>query len=542
MSSFPRPAPLRLGVPLAATLVLAACGSLNDSVGGPASSPPPAGEVTQGGTLRLAVGSDAGCVDPQQVGSNDSIYSVRHLVDSLTDQDPETGEIVPWLAESWEVDDEARQYTFTLQEGVTFSDGSPLDAEAVAANLDAIVDLGGRAAQASGYLTGYTGTEIVDDLTLTVSFDQPNAQFLQATSTHFLGILSEESVAQSPDERCAGVIGSGPFELETYEPNASIVLTQRADYGWGSSLWDHEGAPYLDRVEVSVVPESGVRVGSLQSGQLDLIGNIAAQDETALQGSGAQLLARSNPGVPFGLSLNHDTALLSDPEVRKAISAAIDREEIVEAVFTSYAVPATSILASTTPLYSDQSALLRHDPEAAEQILQDAGYARGDDGVYARDGERAAFEILWFNNAATNAPTLELVQQQLRQVGIEVTLTEGQVAEWGSIIAEGNFEANWSNVTRADADILRTSFHSGLGNTYRLPPSDLDDVLEEQGGTPDPDRRAELVEQAQQRIVTDLLTIPVVELTTVLAAGEDVRGVRFDAGSRIQLFDAWIQQ
>ena len=538
-------APATLGAAL--LLAASAPGSATETGGGdgaaasalPASAPE---EVTPGGTLRFAVGSDQGCVDPQQVGSNDSIYSIRHLVDSLTDQDPETGEIVPWLAQSWEVNDDASAYTFHLQEGATFSDGTPVDAEAVKTNLDRATDIGARGALIKGYLDGYAGTTVEDDRTFTVEFDRPNAQFLQATSTHTLGLLSPESAAQSDDERCASVVGSGPFTLENYEPNSSITLAKRAGYDWGSSLWQHTGEAYLDTLEFSVVPESGVRSGSLQSGQVDVIGNIAPQDEEPLKAADAQLLARANPGIPFGLYVNHDNEVLSDPAVTEAIALAINREEIVETVYTTYNVPATSVLASTTPLYADQSAYLGFDPAAAEAALTDAGYAKGEDGVYAKDGQRVSFDILWFNNAATNAPTLELIQQQLAAVGIEVTLTEGQVADWAATVAEGNYDTNWGNLTRADADILRGSFHTGLANNYRLEPSDLDDLLEAQAGAADPAERAELAARAQEQIVTERHVVPVVELTTVLGVGPTVHGVAFDAGSRVQLYDAWIER
>ncbi|WP_109473061.1 ABC transporter substrate-binding protein [Ornithinimicrobium cavernae] len=541
-------AALRLTVLSSAAFLLAACSgagaasTANNGADPAAQTAQAPDEVTPGGTLSFAVGSDQGCVDPAQVGSNDTIYSVRHLVDSLTDQDPETGEIVPWLAESWEISDDASEFTFTLREGATFSDGAPVDAEAVQANFDRLTELGARATLARGYLAGYEGTEVVDEHTVTVSFEAPNAQFLQATSTHTLGLLSPESAARSDDERCASVIGSGPFVLEDYTPNSSITLTQRADYAWGSSLWQHEGAAYLDRLEFSVVPESGVRLGAVQSGEVDVIGNIAAQDELALAGTDVQLLPRSNPGIPFGLYLNHDTPVLSDPAVREAISLAINREEITGAVYPSFALPATSSLSSTTPLYADQSPLLGHDPAAAEQVLQEAGFTQGADGIYERDGERAAFEILWFNNAATNAPTLELIQQQLATVGIEVTLSEGQVADWGTRIAEGDFEANWGNLTRADADILRTSYSSEGANSYRLPASELDQVLAAQAAAADPAERADLAAQAQEGVLAGHHTVPVVELTTVLAAGPTVYGVAYDASSRVQLFDAWIGQ
>jgi len=197
--------PLAL-VTATALLALTACGGDGSADATGADAKP-----VNGGTLRFAVGSDAGCIDPQQVGSNDSIYSARQLVDSLTDQDPESGEIVPWLAEDWEINDEVTEFTFTLQEGITFSNGDPLDAQAVADNFDAAEELGPRATLISGYLEDYVETEVEDDRTFTVKFEEPNAQFLQASSTHSLGILHPDTVAQTDDERCASVIGSGPF-------------------------------------------------------------------------------------------------------------------------------------------------------------------------------------------------------------------------------------------------------------------------------------------------------------------------------------------
>jgi peptide/nickel transport system substrate-binding protein len=126
----------------AAVVVLTACGS-GGSTGAATSGTGSAagssgGAPKAGGTLTFAVSSDAKCVDPQQVGSNDAIYSARQLVDSLTDQDPATGKIVPWLAEKWQISPDATGYTFTLRKGVTFSDGTPLDAAAVKATFDAV--------------------------------------------------------------------------------------------------------------------------------------------------------------------------------------------------------------------------------------------------------------------------------------------------------------------------------------------------------------------------------------------------------------------
>ncbi|WP_214404244.1 ABC transporter substrate-binding protein [Pseudonocardia lacus] len=523
----------------AAALLLTACGGGGDAAtsaaGGDAGAPQP------GGTLTFAVGSDAGCVDPQQVASNDTIYSVRQLVDSLTDQDPDTGEITPWLAESWTSNADASAWTFTLRPGVTFSDGTPLDAQAVKANFDRVPQLGVRGNLPKSYLSGYQATTVDGPLQFTVTFGGPNVQFLQGTSTHSLGILSPATAAASDDERCAQVVGSGPFVLDSYTPNSSIVLAKRPGYAWGSSLWEHKGEAHLDRLDFQIVPESGVRAGSLQSGEVDAIGNIGPQDEAPLQAAGAQLLARANPGIAFGLAFNQARPLGADPAVREAVSWAINRPEVVSAVYTSQTKPATSVLSSTTPDHAPQDALLGFDAAKAASVLDAGGWAAGPDGIRAKGGQRLTFEITYANNAASNKPALELVQQQLRAAGIEVALAERPIADFATIQQSGEFEALWFNLTRADPDVLRTTFSTKLANVYRLPPGPLDDLLDGQAAAVDPATRSDLVGQAQQQLLSDYGVVPVAELTTTLAVGADVHGVRYDASSRIHLFDAWKQ-
>ncbi|GLY16956.1 peptide ABC transporter permease [Kineosporia sp. NBRC 101677] len=517
-------------------LALAGCGSGSD-----ASAEAAGGEPVSGGTLTFAVGSDTGCADPQQVASNDSIYSVRQLVDSLTDQDPETGEIVPWLAESWEISDDARSFTFHLRDGVTFSDGSELTAEVVKANFDAVPDLGPLANLATGYLTGVEKVTAEDPQTLNVTFAQPNAQFLQATSTHSLGVVSLASTELSPQERCTqGIVGSGPFTLAEYAPNQSATLRKRTGYDWGSSLWKKKGEAYLDEVVFKVLPESGVRTGSLQSGQVDAIGNVGRADEAALEASGATLQARANPGAVFNLGVNNSRPALSDEKVRQALRQAIDRQQVADTVFNTGTEPATSILARTTPGYTDLSAELGHDPEKAKTLLEEAGWKAGADGIREKAGQKLSLTVAWFANSPTNQPALELIQQQLREVGVAVELKQYEIAQGAEVQQSGNFDLMWGNLTRADPDILRSLYSTGLANTYRIPATGLDDTLTDQAGTVDEAARKELVAGAQEAIVQNAFVIPVVELQTKLGIAAGVHDLNFEASSRIQLHDTWL--
>ncbi|TDC79703.1 ABC transporter substrate-binding protein [Streptomyces hainanensis] len=501
-----------------------------------------AGEPRSGGELNFALASDPVCVDPHQRATNDAIYPARQLVDSLTDQDPETGEIVPWLATAWEVDDEARTFTFTLRDDATFSDGTPVDAQAVKDTFDSVVALGAQAALGSGYLSGYAGTEVVDARTARVSFEAPNAQFLQATSTSALGILARSTTELPAEERCTGnVVGSGPFVLDEYTPNVSVVQSRRADYAWGSSLWRHQGPAYLERLTFTIIPESGVRTGALQSGQVDAIGGVAAQDEASLAAAGFTLASRPNPGLPFALTANLSRPLPADEAIRRAVSLAVDRQEVVDTVLSPSFTVATGSLAHTTATYTDLSELLPHDPDRAAALLDDAGWVPGPDGVRVRDGEELRLTAMWIPNFGPNENALQLIQQQLRAVGIDLRLRTVPLPELPAAQEEGDFDYFWGNTTRTDPDIMRTAFSADLRNIYRQPSgTPLQEALAAQNATTDPERRAATSAEAQRLLVEDGSTVPVFELTTVLGVADHVHDLDFEASSRIRLHDTWV--
>ncbi len=534
-----RTAPAAVAVALVAALALAGCAGPDTASGAAPADPTP------GGTLRFALGAAPQGVDPQQVGTNVSIYVARQLADSLTDQDPETGEIGPWLAESWEVSDDLTRFTFHLRDGVTFSDSSPLTADDVRASFDAIAgDLGATAPLAASYLAGYEKTEVPDDGTATVVFDAPNAQFLQATSTVSLAILSEETAEADPAERLQGdVVGSGPFVLDSYTQDQGTVITRREGYDWPPGSAEHEGDAYLDRIEFAVVPESGVRAGGLASDQFDAVGDVLPQDAPQVEGSGGEVLTRANPGVPFVLQPNLTRPPLDDPEVRRALLVAIDRQELVDTVLSDAFKPATGVLASTTPGYTDLSDQLAFDPQEAAKLLDDAGWQAGPDGIRVKDGEPLEIEVTYTPVFTGSGPVLELAAQQLRAVGVGLKLRRLTAAEQTTAQDSGDYDFFYYNVTRADADILRTQFSTAQRNLSLREPDDVvDPLLDEQLGEADPAARDALAADAQQAILDQALAIPLFELAQSIGVRGDVHGVTFDASSRLLFHDAWIEQ
>ncbi|ASF08864.1 putative ABC transporter substrate-binding protein [Nocardia brasiliensis NBRC 14402] len=532
-----RPRIVALAGALAAASTLAACGADAAAPGGDAGPPQP------GGTLRYGLSQAPTCSDPAQAGTNQTLYVTRQIVDSLTDQDPETGELKPWLAQSWEVSPDAKVFTFHLTDGVTFSDGTPLTADSVKQTFDSVLRLGSAKAPLAGsYLTNYVGTTAVDKLTARIEFSKPNAQFLQASSTTQLGILAAATTAKPAEQRCLGDnIGSGPFTYANYRQDASATLAKRTGYQWGSAVFAHRGEAYLDKIEFTVIPESGVRTGSLASGQLDAISDALPQDAPQLEATGGRILSTANPGVPFGFQTNVTRGPLRDPAVRQALLPAIDRKQLVDTVLGPQFKPATSVLAGSTPGYRDFSARLAYDPAKAKSILDQAGWVPGGDGIRVKDGARLSFSVLFSQVFAGNQAIIELVQQQLRQIGVELKLDLVSIAETTARQGTKDFDTSYGNTTRADGDILRTSFGlDGRNLNAREAVPALDNALNGQLSTADTATRNTLIGTAQQQVLDAGLLIPTVELSQAIGASSTTQDLKFEASARLQFFDTWL--
>ncbi|MCP2164326.1 ABC transporter substrate-binding protein [Goodfellowiella coeruleoviolacea] len=522
---------------LALPLLLAAC----SSAGGTGTTE--AGPPRSGGTLRLGISSNPDCLDPQQVGTNAALNVGRQLTDSLTDQDPTTGQITPWLAERWEVNADSTSFTFHLRTDATFSDGSPVDANAVKTSFDGIKALGAKSLLGSSYLAAYQGSTVLDASTVRIDFSAPSAQFLQASSTMSLSVLAPAAYQRTAEQRCQGegLIGSGPFVFSSFKPNQEIVLTKRTGYHWGSPLWQHQGEAYLDRIDFKVVPEPAVRTGSLVSGQLDAITDVQPVDEPQFTTAGFTEPVRPNPGIVFNLHANTTRGVLADEAVRQAVSKGINRAEVTSTVLTPNYKPATSILGSATPLHTDLSAQLAYDPAGATALLEADGWVAGPDGIRVKAGQRLTASVIFSSVFNQNQSVLELIQQQLRRIGFDLRIELHTNTENTQRQQSGDYDFLWYNVTRSDPDILRQHFSTKAGNRSRLTPGNpLDEVLDQQAATVAEDVRGLAVDQAQRLIVEHAYAIPVFELTQVHALGPNAHDIGFEASSRLRLFDAWV--
>ena len=540
-----------LGAAVLGALGLAACSSSTAAPGAEASE----ADRVDGGELTI-YHANITVLDPRQ---NHGIVG-RALADSLVDADPDTGEILPWLASAWEVDEDGLTYTFTLREGITFSDGTALDAAAVKTNLDQsaqqVVD--GEGWYYQGLFDDYVGAEATDELELVVTFSRPNPSFLPTLATGQLAILAPSSFDLSYEQRDNGeFIGSGSFVLESYTPNEGIVLARREDYAWPSGAATHEGAPSIERVTISFVDEQSVRESALQAGETDLAQNPTTQVADQLEAEGNGLIFRAQSGIPYSLVLNLTDPALQDIAVRRALSRAIDRQAIFEGVTGARQPASTSVLTPSTTGYADVSQHLVHDLDEANRLLDEAGWTAGADGVRVKDGRRLTFELILWWEPQEVSDALQLLKEQVAGAGIEITVRE-DIGGAGGSWRDGKSQLHLNNATRAAGELALYSqytndnFESASlieGVDFGRPLDDftesggLSDLVTAQITEPDEEVRAQLLAEAQEIIVRDALRIPLFDNINsesgFFASAPTVHGLRSSTLSELVLHDIW---
>ncbi|NYF12640.1 peptide/nickel transport system substrate-binding protein [Pseudoclavibacter sp. JAI123] len=519
------------GAALAVTaLALSACASSSAATG--------EAEPVTGGTLNVALGDVVSCLDPWQTDRPAEHNIYRQVTETLTSIDPDTGELRPWLAESWTPNDDATRFEFTLREGVHFSDGTELTPDVVKANFDEAAVLP-EAKRGPSYLTGYVETEVIDDQTFAVVFDAPNASFLNRTASNFLSFLAPATLEQTAAERCStGVIGTGAFVIESYAENQDVVLTARDDYDSSPTWASHDGRALLDEIIFSLVPESSSRLGLLTSGQVDLVQSLEAQDFESAEAAGATIDSRITPGFPLRLHFNTQKSVFNDENVLRAVSLYIDRDEINDVVFAGNAEPSKGLLTPNVPGYVDLADKLQFDTAEGDKLLTEAGWAKNADGIWAKDGQTLVLDITRASPYTSSGPLLDLLVQQLHAAGIDASYAEF-TGDFTELTKTFGYEVLFSNTTDIDGDTLRGQLSPLAGNRGNLPESDpLTAPLAEQNEIGDVTARNELLADLQADVLDRGFQVPIIPVTQFYGIASGVSGVAYDAESRLFLYDA----
>jgi peptide/nickel transport system substrate-binding protein len=507
--------------------------------------------IKRGGTLNLAFNQDPYAnLDPNQNFWIESRSIDRNLVDSLTDQDPKTGKVLPWLATSWTESKDAKTYTFTLRKGVTFSDGEKFNATAVKTAFDGIIKLGPLASLGATYLSGYADTKVLSPTKIEVDFSTPNAAFLQATATTTLGILSPKSYLNTPAQRALGQFwGSGPFVLDKYVPQQTVVLSKRASYAWGSSINTNTGAAYIDKLNVTYIPEESVLVGSLTSGQIDVAwprNPLTQADQETIKAAGDSVDSAVLPGLTYNVEANV-TGILADPIIRKAVQESIDRKTWASTVFYAGYPAAKSVIDSSTPQWKDESALLAFKPAAAKAALDADGWKVGADGFRYKDGK----ELTLVSLEAAAWPGWDLLQSELKAVGINFQQKLVTIAQFTPEAASGQWDLTGTYFTRGDGDILRTYYDPAVvkkgvsAGALVLDSADgakLTSLFASEISEPNVAQRNADFATIQDDLISDGALFPLQNRVQIAAVSSQVHGLKFTLESFLRLNDIWLSK
>ncbi|MEU0470719.1 ABC transporter substrate-binding protein [Amycolatopsis sp. NPDC006131] len=470
----------RLIAGLAAVVVLAACAPGTANTGSGSGEPKPGGDIT---FLIDSLGDT-------WIPNNSAISSFQghiwgHVTDKLVYVD-DNGAVSPWIAERWEQNADATEFTLHLKQGVTFSDSTPLDAAAVLANLD----IWAKGDTARGinpiglFPKTYDHAQVVDPATVKVFFRAPTLGFIPTLGYHGSILISPKTLALPADQQAdlSNDIGSGPFVVASWKEGDSVVLKKRADYNWGPPALGHQGPAYLDSITYKLVAEPSVRTAAVQSGQADVAYNPSPQELASFKAQGFTTATPRYLGFVNGYAINTKVAPFDDIRVRQALQHGINRDEIISTVYTPDWQPAKSFIQSNVPGVTDHSADFAYDEATANRLLDEAGWVRGADGVRTKDGKQLALTLFPNPYLATSKSIDELVAQQLGRIGFKVTLQAFDVVTYSSrvdkpgnpnvpayeitrsfidagtvagVLTDANKGENWFGLGQSDAELVR---------------------------------------------------------------------------------------
>ncbi|OMQ43180.1 TIGR04028 family ABC transporter substrate-binding protein [Ensifer sp. 1H6] len=516
-----------------------------------------AGDPIKGGTLIYLEQQAHTNLYPPAGGFYPNGGILNQITDKLTYQNPKTLEIEPWIAESWTLNADATEYTFKIRPGVTFSDGTPLDAAAVARNYD-VFGLGNKELKqpVSEVINNYARSEVIDPLTVKFYFKKPSPGFLQGTSVIGSGLVAASTLAL-PFEQLGDatkIIGSGPFVVDSETIGKELNLKAREEYAWGPAKLEHQGRPYLDGITYIITGEDSVRIGALLAGQADFIRQVQAYDEKQVEAQDYQIYAPSTRGVNNSVVFRPDNPLVADVRVRKALLHATDTKEIVTTLFSANYPQATSIIASTALGYRDISAKLSFDPEKAKALLDEAGWTVGANGLRQKDGKELVLTAYESLPQPQNKETLQLVAQQWGKLGVKLTVLAG---DSGSRIVDDldplKTPVSPAMVGRADPDVIKSQYYPKNRDVLRQKGGQSDKVqsfaddklnglLEALASEPDREKRLAIAGEVQDYVVDQAYAVPIFEEPQAFAGAPYVQGIAFEAVGRPSFYSTWLAE
>ncbi|GAA2237602.1 ABC transporter substrate-binding protein [Herbiconiux moechotypicola] len=532
----------------ASALVLAGCSAAAPEASAPATP-------VSGGTLTYATGfGEPTCLDPHVGGNMPQALVGTNVLESLFSQD-ETGAIVPWLASGATVSDDGLTVDVALRDGISFTDGTPFDADAVVANIEHMQDPDTASSTAILALGKVASVEAADPLTARFHLSEPDSALQESLAQTWLAMESPAGLARGMDANCAGPIGTGPFVFSEWVKQDHVLLTRNDDYTSSPAGAAHEGPAYLDEIVWRFIPDPATRFAALQSGEVDVIDEMQPADVVAAsaEGSGFGVLTGALPGASIRLELNSGYAPFDDERVRKAFIKSADVNPGIQSLFFGTVDRSYSVLSSSTPYGASFESEYAIDADEANRLLDEAGWTSRDaDGYRTKDGERLTVDFPISTNQSIPAEVslFEQIKETTKAVGFDVELHPLDLSSWYGALAAWDFGVTSAIYTKNSPDVLRILYHSDNiqpapsgyhPNHSHVSIPELDAALTEAGETSDPAEREALYEEAQRILAEGAYVLPLYDHLSKIGYSDRVQGLSLLPTLQIPYFgDAWI--
>ena len=458
------------------------------------------GEPKRGGTMVVTGHQEVASLSPDDAGPTVHFVVVTQIHNALVEQD-ENFIFQPVLAEALpEAAADGLSYTFKLRQGVTFHDGEPFTSEDVKYTYEWYMDPANAAINANNFAAVAT-VEAPDDSTVVVRLEEPNAAFLAQVATtfivpaHYHGRIGEDAYKSQP-------IGTGPFKLKEWRA-AEYTLVEAYDGHF-------RGRPHLDAFRLNVVPEASVRAIALETGDSDSsVWPLVTEDSLRLADDPAFVTLRTSSLAINHFPLNNEHPILGDKRVRQAMMHAIDRQTLVDDIFSGAATLATANLSPALErFYNPEVPTYAFDPARAEALLDEAGWTRAGDGIREKEGQKLSFVCTTITGDQARRPEAEVAQQFLRDVGIDMQLEEAPVATILEKMRSGEMAASLFNWTyggdAGDPDALVTLRSDGANNFSHYKNPRVDELLDQGLRELDPEKRAVIYKEVQAIFAEDV--------------------------------------
>ena len=498
-------------------------------------APAAARAQAQPNTLTMMIGIDAPHYDPQRVQAGPTNDLAMLMGDTLVSLDFDLRTIRPLLAESWKVSEDGKTYTFKLRQDVTFCSGKKMTAEDVVYSFKRVVAPETRSpfAWRMGKLKDVRAP---DPYTVEYELEEPYSELLLQLTIGQGTILNTDVVESlGKDFGVKGFDGTGPYCWSSWEPRSQIVIRRHDAYRWGPPIYQNRGPAKFERIVFKVVPEEAARVAALISGQVDA--SWAMPDQSLAVLAKAPNLQIHKPAADlrlFYLGFKTTRENVSDKRVRRALSMAVDREQILKAIYFGNGSVAESFVHPKALDYSDEAPhdYAKYDPAAAGKLLDEAGWTMGDDGFRQKDGKRLTLQLYGF--AAGRSPKVtEAVQGFWRKIGVDLQLQMWDGTIVFSKMNEQNYDI-WSIAFpyASAGDAMRLYFHSTnvpSPNRMNWKDPETDRELEAAMAALTPEDRAKHLAEVQRIVQENALWVPLVHEGLNLAATKKLKNVKAHA-------------